>query len=149
MKGVREEKILVPIFVITVVILLIFTSGVLTTQSPFIPTTAVSNVIGGKWTIQNYYTGNSTLTEILTNTKGDVLIITKYSFNSPLEAKNFFYSNELGTSQSYRGYLISYYVHGLSESIYVLDGNNIFYISYIATGSTTLPSIGQLINLIK
>ncbi|WP_432518144.1 hypothetical protein [Saccharolobus islandicus] len=30
-----------------------------------------------------------------------------------------------------------------------LDGNNVFYISYIATGSTTLPSIGQLINLIK
>ncbi|MEM0034456.1 MAG: hypothetical protein QXP09_14060 [Saccharolobus sp.] len=149
MKDVREEKILAPILAIAVIVLVIFTSGILVIRSPFISTSSVSNVLGGKWTINNFSSGNNTLSEILSDSQGDMLIIIKYTFPSEAQAQNYFQTNALNETISYYNYLISYYTHGLSESVYILNGNSVYYISYVATNTTSLPSINQLINIIR
>ncbi|QGA55391.1 hypothetical protein GFS03_12815 [Sulfolobus sp. E5-1-F] len=145
----KKGKIIVPITIIAVIILLVFSSGILAGRSPFISTSVVSRALGGNWTIQNYYSGNNTMTEILIDSQGDVLVITQYSFPSSSQAQSFFYTNSLGNIEQYGSNLISYYYHGLSESLYVVDGSIVYYISYVATASTSMPSISQLLSLIK
>ncbi|QXJ30979.1 hypothetical protein [Saccharolobus shibatae] len=145
----KKGKIIVPITIIAVIVLLVFSSGVLTGSNPFISTSAVSKALGGNWSVQNYYTGNNTMTEILIDSQGDVLVITQYSFPSSSLAQNFFYANSLGNIEQYGSNIISYYSHGLSESLYVLNGGKVYYISYVATASTSMPSVSQLLSLIK
>ncbi|WP_255446778.1 hypothetical protein [Sulfolobus sp. B1] len=148
MKGVKREKVVVPILIILVA-LIIGTSGILTARNPFISPSVVSNTLGGKWSVQSFYMGNNTVTETLYDSSGDVLVITEYSFSTPSQALNFIYANQLNNPQMFEGYLVSYYSHGLIESAYILDGSHVFYVSYVGSVSTNLPSLAQLINLIK
>ncbi|AAK43072.1 hypothetical protein HFC64_10100 [Saccharolobus solfataricus] len=145
----KKGKIVVPIVVMVIAALVVLSSGVLTVVNPFISTSAVSRELGGSWSVQNYYSGNNTVTEILIDSQGNVLVITQYSFPSVTQAQSFFYANSLGQVEQYENYLISYYSHGLSESLYILNGGKVYYISYVATTSTSMPSISQLLSLIK
>ncbi|WP_338598771.1 hypothetical protein V6M85_08530 [Sulfolobus tengchongensis] len=145
----KEEKVILPLVIIAVIVLVGLTSGVLTVKNPFISTSSVNAQLGGKWNIQNYYTGNNSITEILSDSQGDVLVVTQYSFSSASQAQSFFYSNQLSSPEQYGNYMISYYAHGLSESVYILSGSKVYYVSYVATTSLSLPSISQLVNLIK
>ncbi|AAY81060.1 hypothetical protein [Sulfolobus acidocaldarius] len=144
----KRENVIIPVLIVLAV-LIIGTSGFLVGRNPFISSSAVSSVLGGSWFIQSFHVGSNTTSETLYDSSGDVLIVVKYTFPSVSQASDFFYSNALSSPQSVDGYLVSSYTHGLSESLYALKGNSVYYISYIGASNSNLPSLTQLISLIS